>query len=34
MIIIISECSKLAQKKYKTRLDWVVKVNHWELYKE
>ena len=25
---IISECSKLAQKKYKTRHDWVGKVIH------
>ena len=25
---IISECSKLAQKEYKTRHDWVGKVNH------
>ena len=28
---IISECSKLAQKKYKTRRDWVGKVIHWEM---
>ena len=27
---IISECSKLAQKEYKTRHDWVDKVIHWE----
>ena len=31
---IISECSKLAQKEYKTRHDWVGKVIHWELYKK
>ena len=28
---IISECSKLAQKGYKTRHDWVGKVIHWEV---
>ena len=28
---ILSECSKLAQKEYKTRHDWVGKVIHWEL---
>ena len=28
---IISECSKLAQKEYKTRPDWVGKVIHWEM---
>ena len=28
---IISECSKLAQKEYKTRHDWVSKVIHWEM---
>ena len=27
----ISECSKLAQKKYKARYDWVGKVIHWEM---
>ena len=27
---IINECSKLAQKAYKTRQDWVGKVIHWE----
>ena len=27
---IVSECSKLAQKKYKTRHDWVGKTIHWE----
>ena len=31
---IISECSKLAQKEYKTRPDWVGKVIHWELCKK
>ena len=31
---IISECSKLAQKEYKTRHDWVSKVNHWEMCKK
>ena len=30
---IISECSKLTQKKYKTRHDCVGKVIHWELCK-
>ena len=30
---IISECSKLAQREYKTRHDWVRKVIHWELCK-
>ena len=28
---IISECSKLAQKEYKARHDWVSKVVHWEM---
>ena len=28
---IISECSKLAQKEYKTRHDWLGKVIHWEM---
>ena len=28
---IISECSKLALKEYKTRHDWVNKVIHWEI---
>ena len=28
---IISECSKLAKKKYKARHDWVGKVIHWEM---
>ena len=32
--IILSKCSKLAQKEYKTRYDWVGKVIHWELYKK
>ena len=31
---IISEWSKLAQKEYKTRHDWVGKVIHWELCKK
>ena len=30
---IISECSKLAQRKYKARYDWVGKVIHWEMCK-
>ena len=30
----MSECSKLAQKKFKTRHDWVGKVIHWELCKK
>ena len=28
---IISECSKLTQKEYKARHDWVGKVVHWEM---
>ena len=31
---IISECSKLAQKEYKARHDWVGKVIHWEMCKK
>ena len=31
---IISECSKLAQKEYKTRHDWVGKVIQWEMWKK
>ena len=31
---IISECSELAQKEYKTRHDWVGKVIHWEMCKK
>ena len=31
---IISECSKLAQKEYKTWHDWVGKVIHWEVCKK
>ena len=31
---IISECSKLAQKEYKTRHDWMGKVIHWEMFKK
>ena len=30
----ISECSKSAQKEYKTRHDWVSKVIHWEMCKK
>ena len=30
---IIRECSKLAQKEYKTRHGWVGKVIHWEMCK-
>ena len=30
---IIRECSKLAQKEYKIKHDWVGKVIHWELNK-
>ena len=28
---LISECSKLAQKEYRTRYDWVGKRIHWEM---
>ena len=28
---IVSECSKLAQKEYKAKHDWVGKVIHWEM---
>ena len=31
---IISECSKLAQKEYNTRHEWVGMVKHWELWKK
>ena len=31
---IISECSKLLLKEYKTRHDWVGKVIHWEMCKK
>ena len=31
---IISECSKLAQKEYKARHDWVGKVIHGEMWKK
>ena len=31
---IISECSKLVQKEYKTRNDWVGKMIHWEMCKK
>ena len=27
---IISECSKLAHRKYKTKQNWVSKVIHWD----
>ena len=30
---IISECSKLTQKEYKTRYDWVGKVIPWKFCK-
>ena len=30
---IRSEWSKLAQKQYENRLDWMWKVNHWEFCK-
>ena len=32
MVNHISECSKLAQRAYKTRDDWVGKVIHKELF--
>ena len=31
---IISKCSKLAQREYKARYDWVGKVIHWEMCKK
>ena len=31
---IISECSKLAQKEYKTRHDWIGKMIDWEMCKQ
>ena len=31
---IISECSKLAQKEYKARHNWLGKVIHWEMCKK
>ena len=31
---LISECSKLAQKEYKARHDWVGNVIHWEMCKK
>ena len=34
MTHVISECSKLTQKEYKTRHDRVSKVIHWELCKK
>ena len=30
----INECSKLAQKEYKARQDWVGKLIHWEMCKK
>ena len=33
-IIYINECSKLAQKEYRTRHDWVGKMIKWELCKK
>ena len=30
---LIAECSKLVQKDYKTKHDWLGKVIHWELCK-
>ena len=30
----MSEYSKLAQKEYKTRYDWLGKVIHWEMCKK
>ena len=34
MINHISECSKLAQKEYKTKRDWVGKLIHWDMCKK
>ena len=31
---IISECSKLAQREYKARHDWVGKMIYWEMCKK
>ena len=31
---IVSICSKMAQKEYQTRHDWVGKANQWELCKK
>ena len=31
---MIRECSKLAQKEYKTGHDWVGKVIHWQMCKK
>ena len=31
---IISKCSKLVQKEYKTRYNWVSKVINWEMSKK
>ena len=30
---IFSKCSKLAQKEFKSMVDWVGKVIHWKLFK-
>ena len=32
--LMISECSKLAQKENNTRHDWVGRVIHWEMCKK
>ena len=32
--MIINECTKLAEKEYKTNLDWVGKMINWELCKK
>ena len=34
IIYIIDGSSKLVQKEYKTRCDWVKKVIHWEMFKK
>ena len=31
---IVSKCSKLAQKEYKSKPDWVGRVIHWEMCKK
>ena len=33
-INLVNECSKLAQKKYKTRHNWLGKVIHWKFCKK
>ena len=30
----MNECSKLAEKEYKIKHDWIGKVTHWELCKK